>query len=173
MTVDASSAFPTPRRRASARKRRRLALLAVIGLALAAATALILNAFNDSLVFFRTPSELAGKSEMMGARLRLGGLVKQGSIAHEGTTTRFVVTDMKADQPVTYTGLLPDLFREGQGVVTEGAVGPDGVFKADSVLAKHDETYMPKDVADRLKSQGLWKEGEGAGTAAPKPEAAK
>ncbi len=173
MTVDASSSFPTPRRRASARKRRRLALLAVIGLALAAATALILNAFNDSLVFFRTPSELAGKSDMVGTRLRLGGLVKQGSIVHEGTTTRFVVTDVKADQPVIYTGLLPDLFREGQGVVTEGAVGVDGVFKADNVLAKHDETYMPKDVADRLKQQGLWKEGEGAGTSAPKPGAAK
>lgn len=170
MTLDASTPFPAPRRRASARKRRRLALLAVIGVALFAATALILNAFNDSLVFFRTPSELAGKSEFAGTRLRLGGLVKQGSIVHEaGATVRFVVTDMKADQPVTYTGLLPDLFREGQGVVTEGAVGPDGVFKADNVLAKHDETYMPKDVADRLKEQGLWKEGEGA----PKPEAAK
>lgn len=171
MTLDASSpsSFPSPRRRASARKRRRIALLAVIGIALAAATALILNAFNDSLVFFRTPSELSGKSELLGTRLRLGGLVKQGSVAHEGTTTRFVVTDMKADQPVTYTGLLPDLFREGQGVVTEGAVGPDGVFKADNVLAKHDETYMPRDVAEKLKAQGLWKEGEPVPTGA-KPQ---
>lgn len=169
MTVDASTPFPSPRRRASARKRRRIALLAVIGLALAVATALILNAFNDSLVFFRTPSELSGNSELAGTRLRLGGLVKQGSIVHEGATVRFVVTDAKADQAVTYTGLLPDLFREGQGVVTEGALGPNGVFKADNVLAKHDETYMPKDVADRLKAQGLWKEGE----AAPKPGAAK
>jgi cytochrome c-type biogenesis protein CcmE len=167
MTLDASSSFPSPRRRASARKRRRLALFAVIGIALAAATALFLNAFNDSLVFFRTPSELVGKSEMTGTRLRLGGLVKQGSIVHEGTTTRFVVTDVKSDLPVTYTGLLPDLFREGQGVVTEGAVGPDGVFKADNVLAKHDESYMPKDVADRLKAQGLWKEGQGPITPSP------
>lgn len=166
MTLDAS--FPSPRRRASARKRRRLALFAVIGLALAGATALILNAFNDSLVFFRTPSELAGKGEMLGMRLRLGGLVKQGSIVHDGSTVRFTVTDLKADQPVTYTGMLPDLFREGQGVVTDGAIGQDGVFKADGVLAKHDETYMPKDVADRLKEQGLWKEGEGApATATP------
>lgn len=159
MTIEASS-FPSPRRRASARKRRRLALLAVIGIALAAATALILNAFNDSLVFFRTPSELSDKSQLAGARLRLGGLVKQGSIVHEGSTVRFVVTDAKAEQQVSYTGLLPDLFREGQGVVTEGALQPDGLFKADTVLAKHDENYMPKDVADRLKAQGLWKEGE-------------
>ena len=169
MALDASSPFPSPRRRASARKRRRLALFGVVGLVLAAATALILNAFNDSLVFFRTPSEVQGKSEAAGVRFRLGGLVKQGSIVRDGLTTRFVVTDVKADQPVTYTGLLPDLFREGQGVVTEGAVGPDGVFKADTVLAKHDENYMPKDVADRLKSQGLWKEGESAPTGA-KPQ---
>lgn len=166
MTIDASAPFPSPRRRSSARKRRRLALFAVAGIVLAIATALILNAFNDSLVFFRTPAEIQGKSEFAGTRFRLGGLVKQGSIVHEGTTTRFVVTDTKADLPVTYTGLLPDLFREGQGVVTDGAIGPDGVFKADTVLAKHDENYMPKDVADRLKSQGLWKEGEAAPTGA-------
>lgn len=170
MSIEASS-FPTPRRRASARKRRRLALFAVIGLVLAAATALVLNAFNDTLVFFRTPTEIAQRSDPPGARMRLGGLVKQGSIVHEGSTVRFVVTDTKADQSVTYTGLLPDLFREGQGVVTEGAVGPDGVFKADSVLAKHDENYMPKDVADRLKSQGLWQEGGDAAKPAGAPGA--
>jgi cytochrome c-type biogenesis protein CcmE len=161
MTAEASS-FPSPRRRASARRRRRFALLAMIGIALAAATALILNAFTDTLVFFRTPSEIAQRSDPPGARMRLGGLVKQGSVVHEGTTVRFVVTDNKADQAVAYTGLLPDLFREGQGVVTEGAVGPDGVFKADNVLAKHDENYMPRDVADRLKAQGEWR-GDGGG----------
>jgi cytochrome c-type biogenesis protein CcmE len=158
MTIDApTSAFPSPRRRAGARKRRRFALLALVGIVLAAATALILNAFSDTLVFFRTPSEIAERGEAPGARLRLGGLVKQGSITHEGMTVRFVVTDNKADLPVSYEGLLPDLFREGQGVVTEGAVGPDGVFKADTVLAKHDENYMPKDVSDRLKAQGAWR----------------
>lgn len=162
MTLDASSPFPSPRRRSGARKRRRLVLFTVAGIVLAIATALILNAFNDSLVFFRTPAEIQARSEPAGTRFRLGGLVKQGSIVHEGTTTRFVVTDTKADLAVSYTGLLPDLFREGQGVVTDGAIGPDGVFKADAVLAKHDENYMPKDVADRLKSQGLWKDGEPA-----------
>jgi cytochrome c-type biogenesis protein CcmE len=171
MTIDAgSSAFPTPRRRASARKRRRLAMLGLIGIVLAAAVALILNAFNDTLVFFRTPSEIVGRDAGSGVRMRLGGLVKEGSIVHEGTTVRFVVTDMKAEMPVTYTGLLPDLFREKQGVVTEGSMGQDGVFKADSVLAKHDENYMPKDVADRLKAQGEWRP-DGAKT--PKSETQK
>jgi len=166
MTIDAASSFPSPRRRASARKRRRLALLGVVGLVLAAATALILNAFSDTLVFFRTPSEIAARGEAPGARLRLGGLVKQGSVVHQGATVRFVVTDMKSELPVTYTGLLPDLFREGQGVVAEGQMGDNGVFKADGVLAKHDENYMPKDVADRLKAQGEWR--PEAGGAAPK-----
>ena len=166
MTIAAAPSFPAPRRRAGARKRRRLALLAVVGVVLAAATALILNAFSDTLVFFRTPSEIAARAEAPGARLRLGGLVKQGSVRHEGTTTHFVVTDMKSELPVTFTGLLPDLFREGQGVVTEGSVGQDGVFRADSVLAKHDENYMPKDVADRLKAQGEWRPETGG--AAPK-----
>jgi cytochrome c-type biogenesis protein CcmE len=162
MTIDASS-FPNPRRRAGARKRRRLALLGIVGLVLAAAAALVLTAFDDTIVFFRTPSEIAQRGEAPGVRLRLGGLVKQGSIVHEGSTVRFVVTDMTSDLPVTYTGMLPDLFREGQGVVAEGAVGQDGVFRADTVLAKHDENYMPKDVADRLKAQGVWKEGGEAG----------
>lgn len=160
MTLDASpSAFPNPRRRASARKRRRIALFALVGVVLAGATALILNAFNDTLVFFRTPSEIAARGEAPGARLRLGGLVKPGSIRHEGTTTRFVVTDVKSDLAVAYVGLLPDLFREGQGVVAEGALGQDGIFRADNVLAKHDENYMPKDVADRLKANGQWRPG--------------
>lgn len=171
MTIDASSSFPSPRRRASARKRRRFAMLALVGIVLVAATALILNAFTDTLVFFRTPTEIAERSDPPGTRMRLGGLVKQGSVVHEGTTVRFVVTDNKVDQSVTYTGMLPDLFREGQGVVTEGSVAPDGVFKADGVLAKHDENYMPKDVADKLKAQGAWRGDEAkapAPTGAPK-----
>ena len=96
-------------------------------------------------------------------RLRLGGLVKQGSLVHEGDqTVRFAVTDMKQDVAVTYTGLLPDLFREGQGVVAEGTLGRTILFRADSVLAKHDERYMPREVADALKKQGVWREGADA-----------
>jgi cytochrome c-type biogenesis protein CcmE len=164
MTLDASNptAFPSPRRRGSSRRRRRLALFAIVGLVLAAAVALVLTALDDTIVFFRTPSEVAERGVAPGTRLRLGGLVKLGSIAHEGASVRFTVTDMKGELPVVYAGLLPDLFREGQGVVSEGVLGVDGVFKADNVLAKHDENYMPKDVADRLKAQGMWKEGGGA-----------
>lgn len=163
MTIDASGpAFPSPRRRGSSRKRRRLALFGLVGIVLAGATALVLNALDDTIVFFRTPSEIAAKEVAPGTRFRLGGLVKAGSIVHDGATVRFVVTDNAKDMTVTYVGLLPDLFREGQGVVAEGQVEPAGTFKADNVLAKHDENYMPKDVADRMKAQGLWKGDEGA-----------
>ena len=143
------------------RKQRRLALIAsglvVVGLAVGLAS----FALRDNIVFFYSPSELAAKpAAAAGARLRVGGLVKQASLQREGgQTVRFVVTDMKNDVPVTYTGLLPDLFREGQGVVAEGALRPDGLFHADSVLAKHDERYMPREVADALKKQGVWQEG--------------
>ncbi|MFD1333558.1 cytochrome c maturation protein CcmE [Methylopila musalis] len=165
MTIDASpSAFPSPRRRGASRKRRRLALFGLVGLVLAAATALVLTALDDTIVFFRTPSEIAQRGEAPGTRLRLGGLVKAGSIVQDGATVRFAVTDNARDMPVTYKGLLPDLFREGQGVVSEGVLQPDGSFLADTVLAKHDENYMPKDVADRMKAQGLWK-GDDAGAA--------
>jgi cytochrome c-type biogenesis protein CcmE len=94
-----------------------------------------------------------------GTRFRLGGLVETGSVVRgEGTTIRFAVTDRAKTLPVTYTGVLPDLFREGQGVVAEGMLAPDGVFSADSVLAKHDETYMPPEVAKKLKAQGVWRD---------------
>jgi cytochrome c-type biogenesis protein CcmE len=142
------------------RRKRRLALissaLAVLGLALA----LVLVALRDNIVFFYGPSELAQKAPHAGQRLRIGGLVKQGSLVHEGDrTVRFAVTDKKQDVVVTYTGLLPDLFREGQGVVAEGTLGHDKLFHADSILAKHDERYMPRDVVDALKKQGVWREG--------------
>ncbi|MGH6936860.1 MAG: cytochrome c maturation protein CcmE [Methylocella sp.] len=142
------------------RKKRRLALtfssLATLGLALA----LVLVALRDNIVFFYGPSELAQKAPHAGQRLRIGGLVKQGSLVHEGDrTVRFAVTDQKQDVEVTYTGLLPDLFREGQGVVAEGTLGNDKLFHADSILAKHDERYMPRDVVDALKKQGVWREG--------------
>ncbi len=134
-----------------------LASLAVLG----CAAALVLYAIRDTIVFFYTPSEIAEKHITAGTRLRLGGLVESNSLIKAGTTATFRVTDKIGTIKVTYTGQLPDLFREGQGVVAEGAVSPDGVFMADTVLAKHDEKYMPKDVADKLKAKGVWKEGEG------------
>jgi len=116
-------------------------------------------------VFFYTPSEVAEKHLDTGQRFRLGGLVENGSLKRgEGTTISFVVTDKRATLPVTYTGVLPDLFREGQGVVAEGALTSEGVFHADSVLAKHDEKYMPPEVAKKLKEQGVWRGDEQAGT---------
>ncbi|QGM96531.1 cytochrome c maturation protein CcmE [Methylocystis parvus] len=138
------------------RKGKRLTLiigaLAILGLA----AGLVLFALRDNIVFFYTPSELAQKQIAPGARLRIGGLVKEGSVVKNGKDVTFAVTDKTRDLAIAFTGLLPDLFREGQGVVVDGVLGADGAFKADSVLAKHDERYMPKDVADRLKAQGVW-----------------
>ncbi len=133
-----------------------LASLAVLG----SAAGLILYAIRDTIVFFYTPSEIAEKHVAPGTRLRLGGLVENNSLTKAGSTATFLVTDKIGSIKVSYTGQLPDLFREGQGVVAEGAVSPDGVFVADTVLAKHDEKYMPKDVADKLKEKGVWQEGE-------------
>jgi cytochrome c-type biogenesis protein CcmE len=122
------------------------------------AIGLILFALRDSIVFFYGPSELAAKAPPPGTRLRIGGLVKSGSLTHEGSSTViFAVTDLKHDVEVSYTGLLPDLFREGQGVVAEGTVEGPSRFHADTVLAKHDERYMPKEVADKLKQEGTWR----------------
>ncbi len=145
------------------RKHRRLAFVAAAMVALGAAAALVLVAFEDSLVFFYSPSDLAEKDLPEGRRVRLGGLVEEGSVRRlaDGLTVEFRVTDLAAAVPVVYTGVLPDLFREGQGVVTEGVLRADGVFKADGVLAKHDETYMPPEVAEALKRSGQWR-GDGA-----------
>ena len=120
--------------------------------ALGVATALVLNAFNSNLVFFFSPTQVAAKEAPLGRSFRVGGLVEMGSIKREpqGLTTRFVVTDLAKTIPVTYTGLLPDLFKEGKGVVAQGKLGADGIFKADQVLAKHDENYMPPEAADAL-----------------------
>jgi cytochrome c-type biogenesis protein CcmE len=153
------------------RKQRRLALIAAAGFALSLAVGLVLLALRDNIVFFYGPSELAQKAPHPGTRLRIGGLVKQGSLLREdGERVSFVITDMKQEVAVAYIGLLPDLFREGQGVVAEGSLGKDNVFHADSVLAKHDERYMPRDVAEALKKQGVWKEG-GQGPGAVRPDA--
>jgi cytochrome c-type biogenesis protein CcmE len=138
------------------RKGKRLTLIIGALAILGVAAGLILFALRDNIVFFYTPSELAQKSLAPGARLRIGGLVKEGSVARSGRDVAFTVTDKTKDLDVAYTGLLPDLFREGQGVVVDGLLQPDGKFKADSVLAKHDERYMPRDVADKLKQQGVW-----------------
>jgi cytochrome c-type biogenesis protein CcmE len=141
------------------RKQRRLTLiggaLAVLGIAVA----LMLNAFRDSIVFFNSPSDVVEKHVDPGTRIRLGGLVENGSLVHGNSLSiRFKVTDGKTEMPVSYQGVLPDLFREGQGVVAEGALEGAGVFNADTILAKHDETYMPKEVADALKKSGHWKD---------------
>ena len=147
------------------RKQRRAILIGTCLGVLALAVGLVLMALRDSIVFFYTPSEVAEKHLDTGQRFRLGGLVENGSLKRgEGTTISFVVTDKRATLPVTYAGVLPDLFREGQGVVAEGALTSEGVFHADSVLAKHDEKYMPPEVAKKLKEQGVWRGDEQAGT---------
>ncbi len=140
------------------RKGRRLVLIGVALGVLGLAAGLILTAFNDTIVFFRTPTEVAQRQVAPGERLRLGGLVQEGSLVKQGTNVHFIVTDGNAKVPITYTGILPDLFREGQGVVAEGMLKPDGTFFADTVLAKHDERYMPREVADTLKKSGHWME---------------
>jgi cytochrome c-type biogenesis protein CcmE len=141
------------------RKRKRLLLLLICGLSLSLASTLILSAFSSNLVFFVSPSELT-TSTYGGRKLRLGGLVARGTVERSSSTgsagVRFIVTDGNADVLVVYRGILPDLFREGQGVVVLGARNADGVFQASEVLAKHDETYMPKDVAEALKKSGRW-----------------
>ena len=141
------------------RKHRRLiVILGGLGV-LGASAALFLNAASDNLLFFYTPTQVADKGEPQGRRFRLGGLVEEGSVVRraDGITVDFRVTDLTNAVPVTYTGGLPDLFREGQGVVVDGAVGGDGVFVASDVLAKHDENYMPKEVAEALKASGEWR----------------
>jgi len=152
---------PNPKTsRAATRKTRRLYIVLIGMTMLGLAAGLVLFAFQDSLVFFYTPSDVVGKDIKPGQRVRLGGLVAEGSVEKDGTTVRFVVTDMMAELPVSYTGILPDLFREGQGVVAEGSLLPNGSLEATSVLAKHDENYMPKEVAEKLKESGRWQEEE-------------
>ena len=125
---------------------------------MAIAVGLILFALRNSIVFFYGPTEITEKALPRGTHLRIGGVVKPGSLTYDGSSTVvFAVTDLKHDIKVSYNGLLPDLFREGQGVVAEGTMEGPGLFHADTVLAKHDERYMPKDVADKLKQRGTWR----------------
>jgi cytochrome c-type biogenesis protein CcmE len=152
------------------RKGRRAVLISIgVGVA-GLAAALVLIAMRDNVVFFYTPAEVHAKSVKPGTRLRLGGLVKKGSVRKgQAKAITFIVTDTKREIEVSYTGLLPDLFREGQGVVTEGILQAANSFKADSVLAKHDENYMPRDLADSLKKQGYVKHAAGDKSPAAKP----
>jgi cytochrome c-type biogenesis protein CcmE len=149
------------------RKRRRLWTLLLCALGLGTATALTLTAFQDNLVFFRSPSDIAREAPSPDRAFRLGGLVETGSVTRAPTpdgkpAAQFRVTDGPHAVTVAYVGVLPDLFREGQGVVTLGKLGPDGVFRASEVLARHDETYMPPEVADALKKSGHWNPNQGA-----------
>jgi cytochrome c-type biogenesis protein CcmE len=153
------------------RKKRRLWIVLACLAGLGSAAGLGLNAFSDNMVFFVAPSDLAAHVSGPGRTLRLGGLVEAGSIRRGGDKNHplaeFRITDGRAAVNVTFTGILPDLFREGQGAVTLGVLLPDGTFRASEVLAKHDETYMPKDVADALKKSGQWRPDQG-----PPPPAA-
>lgn len=143
------------------RKQKRLAIIAGLGAVLVVAAGLIFFALRDQIVFFYSPSEIHEKAIAAGTPIRLGGLVKEGTWKREGETSDFVVTDGATDMAVHYVGLLPDLFREGQGVVIEGSVSGTGTFAATNVLAKHDENYMPREVVDELKKRGEWQR-EGA-----------
>ena len=143
------------------RKQRRLTLIGGSVGVLAIAVGLVLNALSGSIVFFNSPTDVAEKHIAAGTRIRIGGLVKPGSVVRsENLRIRFDVTDGNHDVPVRFQGIVPDLFREGQGVVAEGKIEPGGVLDADTVLAKHDERYMPKEVVDALKKSGRWQEGE-------------
>jgi len=142
------------------RRQRRLGILLAALVCAGAATALTLNAFRSNLVFFFSPSQIAAKEAPVAQVFRLGGLVERGSIQRErdGMTIRFIVTDTARGVPVVYHGLLPDLFREGKGVVARGRLGEDGVFVANEVLAKHDENYMPPEAADAVRRAAQVKE---------------
>ncbi len=143
------------------RKRRRLYIV-VLGLStLAVAAALVLTAFEDNIVFFYSPTDLATKNPPPDRRIRIGGIVVDDSVTRkaDGVTIEFRVTDIENTVRVSFRGILPDLFREGQGIVAGGKLASGGVFVADEVLAKHDENYMPAEVADALKKSGHWREG--------------
>lgn len=158
-------------------KRKTLRLyVVIISLALLGiATMLVLNAFNREIVFFFSPSEIAAAQPAAGQIIRLGGLVETGSVhkLDDGATVSFKVTDLKAATEIAYRGVLPDLFREGQGVVIEGAFNDSGHFVATQVLAKHDENYMPPEVAKALKASGRWQEGAGMPATTPTTSATK
>ncbi len=134
------------------KSRHKKLMVIVLGLAgIGIAAALILNAFQSNLVFFFTPTQVANGEAPKDRTFRIGGLVKAGSLSRDSVTAKFIVTDTLRDIPVSYTGILPDLFKEGKGAVAQGKLGADGVFVASEVLAKHDENYMPPEAAEALK----------------------
>ena len=145
------------RKKGWSRKQKRLAVIAGLAVVLALATTLVLVALRDQIVFFYSPSDIVAREVAPGTPIRLGGLVKDGSWVRDGQDNSFVVTDNVNDIAASYSGILPDLFREGQGVVAEGSLGPDGAFVATNVLAKHDENYVPKEVVEALKASGEWR----------------
>lgn len=156
----ASARFRKPPRPGAARRRQRAMVVIVLLIGCFSAAGLAFTAFQDNLLFFYSPADVAERGIATGQRFRLGGLVEDGSIDRHPTdslATRFTVVDGAGRLTVAYTGILPDLFREGQGVIAEGALGPGGVFQAETILARHDENYMPKEVADALKERGLLK----------------
>ncbi|WP_420349633.1 cytochrome c maturation protein CcmE [Pelagibius sp.] len=144
------------------RKRRRLYIVVMAMAVFGAATALVLAALDENLDHFRSPSQLISEPPAPDRGIRLGGLVEEGSIerSDDGLSVTFRVTDLSESVSVSYVGILPDLFREGQGVVTTGSLRSDGTFAAREVLAKHDENYMPREVVDALKASGQWRHGE-------------
>jgi cytochrome c-type biogenesis protein CcmE len=131
-------------------RHKKAAVIVGVLCAVGVATALVLNAFNSNLVFFYTPTQIAAKEAPTGRTFRVGGMVESGTVKRDGVTVRFMVTDTAKTVPVKYDGVLPDLFKEGKGVVAQGQLGPDGVFVAREVLAKHDENYMPPEAADAV-----------------------
>jgi cytochrome c-type biogenesis protein CcmE len=135
-------------------RQKRLAIVAGVLAAVGVGAALVLNAFQSNLVFFYSPSQVASKEAPVGRTFRLGGLVQSGSLKRDGVIVSFEVTDTVKTIPVRYQGILPDLFKEGKGVVAQGQVGEDGVFVAREVLAKHDENYMPPEAGEALKRAG-------------------
>lgn len=156
MTSEASVTRPMPPRRRMGRKQKRLLIIGGIGLVLAIALALVLTALSNQIVFFYTPSEVAAKHVTVGQAMRLGGMVKDGSYKKDGDSNTFVLTDDTGAIAVHFNGILPDLFREGQGIVAEGSMAADGSFNATNVLAKHDENYIPKEIVDEMKKRGDW-----------------
>lgn len=145
------------KRRGMSRKQKRLAIIAGLAVVVALAAALVLTALRDQIVFFYAPADVIAREVPVGQAIRLGGLVKEGSWTRDGQQNIFIITDGAEDIVAHYVGILPDLFREGQGVVAEGRLGADGRFEATNVLAKHDENYIPKEVVDALKAQGEWR----------------
>ena len=136
----------------------------MLGVALALTVFLVTTALREQIVFFKTPTDLMTEGLAPNERVRIGGLVKEGSVVRNGTQIDFIVTDTGHDLRVRFDGIVPDLFREGQGVVAEGTLTVDNLFVADTVLAKHDENYVPKEVAEALKQQGVWQgNSEGSG----------